>query len=309
MKRIGVVGLGLKNPYTYVPILRNKGAEVVVVYDTFFALAEEFAGRFGCKVVYDIKDFPFDYVDGVIIESISKDHLFYAEEFIRRNIPCFIEKPLSNDSDSALSFIEKNKGKLWFSASPLRFSPLYNAMALDISRRNEKLNHIDVTVYHTMEHFLSNPEKTWHDRYSEGGGMMVDIGIHAIEILNLLKKGNITDLSYYFKNSYYKNSQSGDVHKLIIEYEDKTMANISLVCCTSHLDYKVECCSLNHYYANSNENPYLKGNYDAENAYGGFDATIDAFLNMINTQITPFDVGETIRNFELLKKIKEKTSI
>lgn len=304
MTRIGIVGLGLKNPYTFVPILNEMDAEVVAAYDCFPALVDDFCKAFGCRPVYDMQEFPFDEVDGVMIESINKDHLELAQTFIDKGIPCYIEKPLSNSSDSALSFIEKNKGKLWFSASPLRFSPLYRKMAQDIADNNERLNYTSVAIYHTMEHFLANPEKTWHDRVSEGGGMLVDIGIHAIEILNLLNKGCVKRTLYTSTKCVYRGCESGDLHHITIQYDDDSIAGVSIVCCTDHLDYKVECNSLHRHYINSNETPYIAGDYSAANAYGGFEGTIKAFLKMVRERSVPIDMNETKRNFDLIRKIE-----
>ena len=121
MKKIGIVGLGLKNPYTYAPILKQKGAQVVAVYDTYPELVQEYAQTFGCAEVYNISDFP--PLDGVIIDSINNNHLDLATFFLERNIPVFIDKPLAHSVDEALYFIERYSEKPWFSASPLRFSP------------------------------------------------------------------------------------------------------------------------------------------------------------------------------------------
>ena len=304
MKRIGIVGLGLKNPYTYTPILRSMGASVVAVYDDYESLSNAFAHDTGASLVTDIDRYPMD-LDGVIVTSINSKHIEYAERFLDKGIPCLIEKPLSNSSDDALSFVREYHDAPWFSASPLRFSPLYKKMADDISSSSEKINYIRVQVCHTMGAFLSNPEKRWHDDYALGGGMLIDIGIHAIELINMMKKEEIREFRYLKSRSNYKDCISSDNHHIIAVYADDSMASLDLLCATNHLDYSVEAYSNTHRYLNTDENRYIEGDYTAENAYGGFIGTMEAFLAMIETGKTPVEREETIRNFSLIEKIME----
>ncbi len=302
MKKIGIVGLGLKNPYTYAPILKEKGAQVVAVYDTFPELVKEFAKTFACTEVYDIAKFP--HVDGVIISSINNLHAELARYFLSRDIPVFIEKPLSNNIDEALQFIDEHKEKPWFSASSLRFSPVYIQMAKDIHADKNPIQYCRVAVFHTMEHFMNDPRKRWHDNPAEGGGMLIDIGIHAIELLNMIMpKKNIAYSRYSKSSSHYTSSFSHDNHHIIITYEDGSCASVDLLCATSHLDYLVEAYTLTGKYLNLDEMPYIKGEWNAENAYGGFEKTIEAFLEMVGTKRPPISIEETRRNFSLLKNI------
>lgn len=302
MKKIGIVGLGLKNPYTYAPILKEKGARVVAVFDTYPELVKEYANLFNCTEVEDIKDYP--PVDGVIIDSINNQHIALATYFLERGIPVFIDKPLSHNVDDALFFIDTNKGKPWFSASPLRFSPVYNQMAQDIRTDGNALQYCRVSVFHTMEHFMQDPKKAWHDDPELGGGMLIDIGIHAIELLNMMiPDKTIASISYTKDASYYKTSHSKDNHHITLRYEDGICASIDLLCATSHLDYTVDAYTLTKKYSNLNEIPYLKGDWTAGNAYGGFEKTIEVFLEMVKTGHPPISDDETKRNFLLLEKI------
>lgn len=82
MKRIGVVGLGLNNPYFYAPLLKELGASVCFVWDYTEENARAYAGRFGCEVVRDIAAYPD--VDGVLIDSRNCDHIPLALPFIKR---------------------------------------------------------------------------------------------------------------------------------------------------------------------------------------------------------------------------------
>lgn len=305
MKKIGIVGLGLKNPYTYAPLIKEKGAQVVAVYDTYPEQVREYARTFGCAEIYDIQNYPL--VDGVIVCGINSQHIELATFFLNRGIPVYIEKPLAHSVDSALEFIERHQGQCWYSASPLRFSPVYTQMVADIKNGGEDLQYCRVSVFHTMDHFIHDHSRRWHDDPNKGGGILIDIGIHAIELLNMVvPEKPIASVSYSTGSSHYLDSISNDNHHVIIRYEDGTFASITLLCATSYLDYSIEAFTLNQRYANVNEQPYLRGNWTAENAYGGFERTIDNFLKMVETNEPPIFWQETKRNFMLLKTITEK---
>jgi len=304
MISVGVVGLGLKNPYTYAPILAGMGAEVRYVWDYNPRNAEEFAKAFGCKVIEDLSGFPFRSVDAALVESRNCDHCTHADLILSNGIPVFVEKPLSNNCDEALSFLRRHEGDPFFSCSPLRLSGTYKSMAERGHQDcKEHISLCRVTVLHTMEHFLSNPDKAWHDRVTEGGGMFVDIGIHAVELLNMFMKGLPLRISHHSVKSFYKKAESDDLHTVVLTYADHSIGEISLLCATSELDYSVEIYTPRSSLINSRSNKFLDNDDRPENAYGGFVGTMRGLLSIINSGIPPIDPKETERNFSLLKMI------
>lgn len=305
MKRIGIIGLGLKNPYTYAPILKLQGAKPTCVWDTYAENARDYAKTFDCTPVEDLDDFPTDDVDGVIIESINSEHLKLAKGFVERGIPAFIEKPMSNDPQEVFSFLDEFPDAPLFSASPLRFSPAYQEMQREIyGKQQDTIRLCKVSVYHTMAHFLADEQKIWHDKPSQGGGMLIDIGIHAIELLNMFMPKPYGRIEYLKSNTYYRQSESGDCHSVTIEYLDGSVGQLSLLCATDRLDYAVEAYSERNSYINTNRERYLGEAFNADNAYGGFVGTMEAFLNMIDTGIPPISPEETRRNFTLIQNIQ-----
>lgn len=304
MKRIGVVGLGLSNPYFYAPILESLGARVTAVWDHTYENAKDYAQQFNCELVNTLDSFPLDTIDGVLIESVNADHLHLAEHFIKRGIPTYIEKPLSHSPTEALRFLELHKEACFFSSSPLRFAPPYLMMQQDLKNVGERPLLTRIVVLHTMKHFLSNPTKIWHDDPKQSGGMLVDIGIHGIELLNMFMQSQVKEINHLQLRSHYSNAQSYDNHLVTLHYEDESAAQLVLLCATEELDYSAEVYTLNHAFINSRCKVYQQPEkYDENNAYGGFVGTMQAFIKMIETRISPIDHSETRRNFQLLEKI------
>ena len=97
----------------------------------------------------------------------------------------------SSNVEEALAFLEEFKDAKAFSLSPLRLAPSYLKMQQDLLATGELPVRCHVTVYHTMRFFLENPVKRWHDQPEQSGGMLTDIGIHAVELLNMFMHGQV----------------------------------------------------------------------------------------------------------------------
>lgn len=303
-KQIGVVGLGLNNPYFYAPLLKQLGAEVACVWDYTQENAKAYADQFGCKVVERVEDYPA--VDGVLIDSRNCDHIPLARPFLARGIPVYLEKPLSHSVQEALAFLDEAKNAPFFSASPLRLAPTYLQMQQDLLNTGETPVRCHVTVYHTMQFFLENPIKRWHDRPEQSGGMLTDIGIHAIELLNMFMPQKAARITGVSTKCHYPNAICDDNYALTVEYEDGALGTVSLLCVTDRTDYSIEVVTPHHAFLNNMDNEYTgRPEWNVDNAYGGFQGTIEAFLRMIDTGLSPIDPAETRRNFEMIARMKQ----
>lgn len=304
MKQIGVVGLGLNNPYFYAPLLRELGARVAYVWDYTEENARAYADRFGCEMISSVEDFP--NVDGVLIDSRNCDHIPLARRFLGRSIPAFLEKPLSHSVEEALAFLKEDKGAPCFSLSPLRLAPTYLQILEDLNATGEEAVRCHVTVYHTMRFFLENPIKQWHDDPRQSGGMLNDIGIHAVELLNMFMPKPVRRVAGVSAKCHYHNAVCDDNYALTVEYDDGALGTVSLLCATDRTDYSVEVVTPHHAFINNMDNEYT-GNPDwnVDNAYGGFKGTMEAFVRMLDTGRPPVSPEETIRNFEMLRLMNE----
>ena len=214
-KQIGVVGLGLNNPYFYAPLLNELGADVNCVWDYTEENARAYAERFGCQVVSNFEHFP--QVDGVLIDSRNCDHISLARPFLAKGIPVYLEKPLSSNVEEALAFLEEFKDAKAFSLSPLRLAPSYLKMQQDLLATGELPVRCHVTVYHTMRFFLENPVKRWHDQPEQSGGMLTDIGIHAVELLNMFMHGQVRRIIGVSTKCHHFNACCDDNYALTVE--------------------------------------------------------------------------------------------
>lgn len=303
-KQIGVVGLGLNNPYFYAPLLKQLGADVAYVWDYTEENARAYADRFGCKVVRRVEDYPD--VDGVLIDSRNCDHIPLARPFLKRGIPAFLEKPLSHSAQEALAFLNEAKNETWMSLSPLRLAPSYLHLLEDLQKTGESPVRCHVTVYHTMRFFLENPLKRWHDQPEQSGGMLTDIGIHAVELLNMFMPGQAVRITGISTKCHHHNARCDDNYALTLEYENGAIGTISLLCATDRTDYAVEVVTPHHAFINNMDNEYTgRPEWNVDNAYGGFKGAMEAFLRMLDTATSPISLDETRRNFEMLARMEQ----
>ena len=202
--------------------------------------------------------------------------------------------------------MDEYKNAKVFSLSPLRLAPTYIQMANDVAKTGEKVVRCHVTVYHTMKFFLENPVKRWHDDPAKSGGLLTDIGIHAVELLNMFMKKPVARITGASTKCYYPYAQCDDNYALTLLYEDGSIGTISLLCATDRTDYSVEAITPTHAFINNMDNEYTgRPEWNVDNAYGGFRGTMEAFLTMIDTGKPPVSFEETKRNFELLARMNQ----
>lgn len=310
---VGVIGLGLTNPYIYVPMLEEFGVQVGYVWDYNRKRAADFAKRINAETLDDWRECLCKEVDGILIESKNFEHCSLAEPFLEKGIPTFVEKPLSNSFDEARDFLKKASDNSWFlfSCSPLRFSPVYQCMKKAInSKKLGKINLCTIKILHTMEHFINNPSGNWHDRIEEGGGMLIDIGIHGVQILLMMADTDVRSVFARTGKLHYKQAESEDLATILVTFEDESIGVINLICATEELDYSLWIHGRKKTIMNNRANVYIgPKQYNPENAYGGFRGTMEAFVKLIKNKRVPIEYEEILEVMRVLQaaRISSKT--
>jgi len=170
-----------------------KGAKVSYVWTEDKYYSEKVAKTsFIENVVGNPKDV-IGKVDGVVITTdIGKRHLKLARPFIEKNIPVFIDKPLTDNENDLKEFIKYfNERKLILSSSSLRYAKEIEELKID----SEKIDFVSCIM-----------SKSW-ERY----------GVHAVEglfkilgsgIEKVLKIGKEKVGSYFL---WWKNGKMAEI--------------------------------------------------------------------------------------------------
>ncbi len=321
--RIGVIGLGLSNPYTFAKILKAEGARVAYVWDYHQDAAAAFAEENGCEAVPTWQELLDVSLDGVLVESINSDHCKLAKAFVERGVPAYVEKPLSFDYKEAKELLDvavRNDCPV-LSCSPLRFSPVFQGIQRSVKGGQMGLpTLVHSRVIHTMHHFATDPRKRWHDSLTLGGGMVADIGVHAVELAYMMLGPGVTSVYCETSRVRYKDIESEDTASIVIKFTDGAIAVCDVVCATSELEYSVmvngsggsvdsreicaQLCSEGH------GGPNDIGS--AMSAYGGFVETMKQFLKCIEERcfpVAPLEMREIVSILSAARTSAEQHSL
>jgi predicted dehydrogenase len=144
------------------------GAKLAGVYDLNSETARAVADEFGCEV-FDSVDSMLERVRAVTIAVPTKYHPDLAEPFLRRGIPCLIEKPLSRDVADGRRILDaaKQSGAVVQVGHIERFNPAFIAMQrLGIQPRFIEVTRISPLTFRSID-----------------VGVVLDMMIHDIDIV------------------------------------------------------------------------------------------------------------------------------
>ncbi len=190
------------------------GASVKAVASRTSATARERAQQVGAEVVaYDA--LPFG-ADAVVVCTPPDRHCADALRALRAGAVVMVEKPLASTLHEADKLVEAGGSLLY--AENLAFSPL-------IVQTNELVRGIGAPTF--IEIRMLSPRPTWGDFLSpdRGGGVLFDLGSHAIA-LALLLAGPDAPVSISASLASSANCDVDDEAEVVIEFASGLRARI-----------------------------------------------------------------------------------
>lgn len=129
MYKIAILGCENSHANTFLDFIYNKktvtDVEVIGVYSNEPETAKNLSEKFGVTVAESYDAF-VGQVDGIIITARDgKNHLKYALPYIESGIPMFIDKPITNSEEDAVTLMKKLKasGNKFSGGSSVPLSP------------------------------------------------------------------------------------------------------------------------------------------------------------------------------------------
>jgi predicted dehydrogenase len=126
----------------------------------------------------------------------NDSHLKYIKMASEANLPIYCEKPLAQNVSAASEMLklvsERNLSNAV--AFMYRFLPAVNILKQEISKGIiGKLINFNISTFHSS---YLNPSKagTWRTKTDSGGGALLDLGIHLIDLIHYVL-GEISDIS------------------------------------------------------------------------------------------------------------------
>ena len=226
MIRVGVVGAAFAGNLHAEGIVATGRAEIAGVVSATEPSRQRFAERWKCRPYADIASmFAAERLDAITLAMPNRFHLDAALAAAHAGVHVICEKPLAmnlRDADRMVRACREADVHLLY-AEQLCFAPRYVKVRELV--RSGALGDI-VQVQHRERH--GGPHARWfHDPVLSGGGVLLDMGCHGIELTRwLLDRPAIT--SVHARLGVYKHLEGVvDDHALVtLAFETGTLAVI-----------------------------------------------------------------------------------
>ncbi len=223
--RIGIVGCGQMGRWHLDAYRANPNVEVVAFADTAFANAERFAREAGGTAYPTHAEMiAKEKLDGVSLCTVPSTHRDIAIDFLKAGVHVLCEKPLAVTAAEAaeMSRAALDHKRLLLPAFKFRF----HDEVREARRLIERGAFGRISTFRLMFGADLPVEGTWYgDRRLSGGGVIMDNGPHAIDLVHYLF-GPITEISAEATRS--QNIEMEDTAKLTCRLSDGTVGTIDL---------------------------------------------------------------------------------
>jgi predicted dehydrogenase len=306
--KIAVVGLAYSHPYTYTQILQRMGHAVTHVWDDVPERIREFSEKFGVPAASSPEEIAAAKIDGVICTHRLPERIDHAVMFLEKGIPTYTSKPAATSLErlERIASTVRRTVTPWFSTSVLRYAPALLGLKAYLDKgRAGTLIQVRATSCHYISHYMEEPG-IWQDDPRRGGGSIINMGIHALEMLSVLVGPRVRRVWCTAGKRHHTESLSEDAAVIGLEWEDGLPGMIEVPCGVKGESFGVEVFGREAILKFS----IPKG--DIQEASGaalgdadpwvefGYAGTMAAFVEMCRTRQMPVPLEETERLAKVL---------
>lgn len=228
-KRVAIIGCGGIGGYHLGHLMQFEDiVELVGFCDLITERAEGFVQKAGCGQAFTSFREMYDAVNPEVV-FICVPPYCHGEielETIERNIPFFVEKPVSLYWDQAMAILAKVKEKNLITAAG--FQCRYDMLAQPLAEfaKTHKVPYINCT------RFGSIPDTPWWTHKEMSGGQMVEQTVHQMDyirytfgepdtVFSMAARGFITDVPDY---------DTDDLTATVVRFKNGALATIATGC-------------------------------------------------------------------------------
>ncbi|APU15771.1 MULTISPECIES: hypothetical protein [Actinoalloteichus] len=181
--RIGFLGLAHSHPFTDAGVARSLGVDEVVVWSDEPARLARFRTEHACRVAASPAALLAARPDVVVVTVRPAAAADAVGRVLAAGVPCFGNKLLTADQRGldALDAAVAQAPDRFLTTSVLRFAPAVAALSARIEPADVLTARAEVA--HDIGAFLT-PERRWQDVPATGGGTLISVGLHGIEMLD-----------------------------------------------------------------------------------------------------------------------------
>jgi predicted dehydrogenase len=278
--RIALAGLATSHPYTDARTLRDD-AELVVWEPDPQRLARFRAEQPDAVVAPDLAALLATGPDGVVLTVPTSDVPDALAQVLQHKLPCFVNKPAAATAGQLerLERVVARAPELVLTSSVLRFAPEF--VAFDVPR--EEVLSVRATVRHDVGLWATgyNP---WQDDPAVGGGTLVMMGLHGVELLVALLGPAVRLVGAARTVRRHRGLRSEDTGLLAVQWDDGVPGTVEVLGVSEGEAYEVTV-----HTAAGERRVVLRGGADEL----GYRATIDAFVGMVRGAPSPVPWAQT----------------
>jgi predicted dehydrogenase len=197
VRRLALLGCGAVSRKHYLAACRSVPECIIEWFvDEDLQRAEELAKRYGHgRVTSDYRD-TFDSVDAAIVALPNYLHSTVSVDFLLRGLDVLCEKPIArNASEARLMIRASERSGARLAVNHVRRRHGCYRIAKQLMHRR-LLGRVRNVLYEEGFSVFDWPARYLLDRQKAGGGVLLDWGIHAIDILHWLFDANLDLISY-----------------------------------------------------------------------------------------------------------------
>ena len=284
---IGFAGLATSHPYTDSRSLRAVRPDVVLhVWEDDGLRRSQFLELNPDAIVHEtLESLTESPLDGAVVSVKPPVVADVAAMLSALQVPLFINKPAAavRDHIDRLDPVLEPVENLVFSASVLRFAP--SVTEFRHSLRDATVLSAQVTVRHDVGRWLDGGTP-WQDDPEIGGGAIVTLAIHGVELLFSLLGAEASVVFAASNIRHLHGLQSEDNAIINVRWDDGLLGAVQMLGVAAHETYDIV--------VETTEGPRrLQLPAGSEDPYG-YRSTIEAFLSMVHDHVAGLPVQSPV---------------
>lgn len=189
--RVGFAGVAHSHPFTDAANLRARGAVLTAVWDADDPdRRDDFATRFDVMIRRSLAELLADAPDVIVATPRTARAASVARACADAGLPVFFNKTIAADAAGVAAWTALPVAAR-FTSSVLRFAPSLAVLAEELA--DSSIHALDIHVQHDITAFLEGSRR-WQDDPHAAGGTLMNLGIHAWEMLDVLQPAAVAEL-------------------------------------------------------------------------------------------------------------------
>jgi len=238
--RVGFAGITSGMPYRFAVQLAghfSRQVELSAAWDADPAIAARFAEDQHIPHACETLDRFCTLVDAAFCDARNCDNEVIVSRLLSSGIAVYVSKPLAHNLSSTENMLAaaRRTGTALMSCSPFRYHPGLQDLARRVqSGEMGPLLTCSVIAVHEISGYLKGDspgrgDQRWRFDLRIGGTPLVDLGIHAADMLVTVLGATACRVLARSVSRVYRQEQIKDTHAAVIEHENGALSTLTIV--------------------------------------------------------------------------------